>query len=178
MLVPMVVEKTSQGERAFDIYSRLLNERIVFLNGPVDDHSSNLIVAQMLHLESIDADKDIKKERLGVADLVTEVPHRLGHLECLRIQEEADILLLPGSSDPAYSPSKTYPYFLTGRPILGLVFAGSVLESLLEELGGTHLVRFTENGSKESAHAAIGRFLQTALEGRAAELISNAHVSP
>ena len=59
MLVPMVVEKTGQGERAFDIFSRLLNERIVFLNGPVDDHSSNLIVAQILHLESADSDKDI-----------------------------------------------------------------------------------------------------------------------
>jgi ATP-dependent Clp protease, protease subunit len=59
MLVPMVVEKTGQGERAFDIYSRLLNERIVFLNGPVDDHSANLVVAQMLHLESSDSDKDI-----------------------------------------------------------------------------------------------------------------------
>lgn len=59
MLVPMVVEKTGQGERAFDIYSRLLNERIVFLNGPVDDHSANLIVAQFLHLESQDSEKDI-----------------------------------------------------------------------------------------------------------------------
>lgn len=58
-LVPMVVEKTGQGERAFDIYSRLLNERIVFLNGPVDDWSANLVVAQMLHLESQDSDKDI-----------------------------------------------------------------------------------------------------------------------
>ena len=55
----MVIEKTSSGERAFDIYSRLLNERIVFLNGPVDDHSANVIVAQLLHLESQDADKDI-----------------------------------------------------------------------------------------------------------------------
>ena len=59
MLVPMVIEKTGQGERAFDIFSRLLNERIVFLNGPVDDHSSNLIVAQILHLESVDSEKDI-----------------------------------------------------------------------------------------------------------------------
>lgn len=59
MLVPMVVERTSSGERAFDIYSRLLSERIVFLNGPVDDTSSNLIVAQILHLESQDSDKDI-----------------------------------------------------------------------------------------------------------------------
>ncbi len=59
MLVPMVIEKTGQGERAFDIYSRLLNERIVFLNGPVEDHSANLIVAQFLHLESQNAEKDI-----------------------------------------------------------------------------------------------------------------------
>jgi ATP-dependent Clp protease protease subunit len=58
-LVPMVIEKTSSGERAFDIYSRLLNERIVFLNGPVDDYSANVIVAQFLHLESSDSDKDI-----------------------------------------------------------------------------------------------------------------------
>ena len=58
-LVPVVVEKTGQGERAFDIYSRLLNERIVFLNGTVDDYSANLIVAQMLHLESADSEKDI-----------------------------------------------------------------------------------------------------------------------
>ena len=59
MLIPMVIEKTSTGERAFDIYSRLLNERIVFLNGPVDDHSANVIVAQFLHLESQDSNKDI-----------------------------------------------------------------------------------------------------------------------
>jgi ATP-dependent Clp protease protease subunit len=55
----MVVEKTGQGERAFDIFSRLLNERIVFLNGPVDDHSANLVIAQILHLESSDSEKDI-----------------------------------------------------------------------------------------------------------------------
>src|SRR5450432_3766330 len=58
-LVPMVVEQTSRGERAFDIYSRLLNERIVFLGTPVDDQIANLIVAQLLHLESQDPDKDI-----------------------------------------------------------------------------------------------------------------------
>ena len=55
----MVIEKTSTGERAFDIYSRLLNERIVFLNGAVDDYSANVIVAQFLHLESSDSEKDI-----------------------------------------------------------------------------------------------------------------------
>ncbi|MDP9277127.1 MAG: ATP-dependent Clp endopeptidase proteolytic subunit ClpP [Actinomycetota bacterium] len=58
-LVPMVVEQTSRGERAFDIYSRLLNERIVFLGTPVTEDIANLVVAQLLHLESEDPDKDI-----------------------------------------------------------------------------------------------------------------------
>jgi ATP-dependent Clp protease protease subunit len=58
-LVPMVVEQTSRGERAYDIYSRLLKERVIFLVGPVDDHTANLIVAQMLYLESENPEKDI-----------------------------------------------------------------------------------------------------------------------
>jgi ATP-dependent Clp protease protease subunit len=58
-LIPMVVETTGRGERAFDIYSRLLKERVVFLVGPVDDHSANLIVAQLLFLESENPEKDI-----------------------------------------------------------------------------------------------------------------------
>lgn len=58
-LVPMVIESTSKGERAFDIYSRLLKERIVMLNGPVEDHMANLIVAQLLFLESENPEKDI-----------------------------------------------------------------------------------------------------------------------
>jgi ATP-dependent Clp protease protease subunit len=58
-LVPMVVEQTSRGERAFDIYSRLLKERIIMLGTPVDDQVANLIVAQLLHLESEDPEKDI-----------------------------------------------------------------------------------------------------------------------
>jgi ATP-dependent Clp protease, protease subunit len=58
-LVPTVIEQTARGERAFDIYSRLLKERIVMLGTPVDDASANLIVAQLLHLESEDPDKDI-----------------------------------------------------------------------------------------------------------------------
>ena len=58
-LVPMVVEQTSRGERAFDIYSRLLKERVVFVVGPIDDHMANLIVAQLLFLESENPDKDI-----------------------------------------------------------------------------------------------------------------------
>jgi ATP-dependent Clp protease protease subunit len=58
-LVPMVVEQTSRGERAYDIYSRLLKERVVFMVGPVDDYMANVIVAQLLFLESENPDKDI-----------------------------------------------------------------------------------------------------------------------
>jgi ATP-dependent Clp protease protease subunit len=58
-LVPMVVEQTPRGERAYDIYSRLLKERVIFLTGPVEDFGSNLIVAQMLYLEAENPDKDI-----------------------------------------------------------------------------------------------------------------------
>ena len=58
-LIPMVIERTARGEREFDIYSRLLNERIVFIGTPIDDTIANLVVAQLLHLESTDPDKDI-----------------------------------------------------------------------------------------------------------------------
>ncbi len=58
-LVPMVIEQTGRGERAFDIYSRLLKERVIFVVGPVEDHMANLIVAQLLFLESENPDKDI-----------------------------------------------------------------------------------------------------------------------
>jgi ATP-dependent Clp protease, protease subunit len=58
-LVPMVIERDGRGERSFDIYSRLLNERIVFLGSAIDDEVANLVVAQLLHLESVDPDRDI-----------------------------------------------------------------------------------------------------------------------
>ena len=58
-LIPMVIEQTARGERAFDIYSRLLNERIIFLGSPVDDEIANLTIAELLHLESEDPGKDI-----------------------------------------------------------------------------------------------------------------------
>jgi ATP-dependent Clp protease protease subunit len=59
-LIPIVIEQTSRGERSFDIYSRLLNERIIFLGTPIDDQIANLIVAQLIHLESEDPEKDIQ----------------------------------------------------------------------------------------------------------------------
>ena len=58
-LVPMVVEQTPRGERAFDIYSRLLKERVIFITGPIEDHMANLVVAQLLFLEAENPEKDI-----------------------------------------------------------------------------------------------------------------------
>ena len=58
-LIPMVVEQTGRGERAYDIYSRLLKDRIIFIGAPIEDHLANLVIAQMLFLEAEDSDKDI-----------------------------------------------------------------------------------------------------------------------
>ncbi len=66
-MVPMVVEQTSRGERAFDIYSRLLNERIIFLGTPVTEDIANLIVAQLIHLESEDPDKEQAESETAAA---------------------------------------------------------------------------------------------------------------
>jgi hypothetical protein len=104
-------------------------------------------------------------ELCGVADVVDEVPHRVGHLEALRLQLDADALLLPGSSDLAYSPSKVYPYYLTGKPMLGLVFRDSVMERLLDELGCAYLVRFRLHEPKDEAHAGLHKFFRQALAG-------------
>ncbi len=60
MLIPTVIEKTVNGERAYDIYSRLLNDRIIFLGGPIDDNTANLIIAQLLYLDHTDGKKDIQ----------------------------------------------------------------------------------------------------------------------
>ncbi len=60
MLIPTVIEKTMNGERAYDIYSRLLNERIIFLGGQIDDHVANLVIAQLLYLDHTDSKKDIQ----------------------------------------------------------------------------------------------------------------------
>jgi hypothetical protein len=101
----------------------------------------------------------------GVADQIDEIPHRIGFLDSLRLQMDADVLLLPGSSDPAYSPSKVYLYYLAGPPILGLVFKDSVMEQLLKELSCATVVSFQEWEKKDDAQAAIQAFFDLALAG-------------
>lgn len=101
----------------------------------------------------------------GVADLIEEQPGRLGHLETLRVQSQADALLLLGSSDPAYSPSKLYPYYLARRPILAVVFQGSDLEKLLLELRCSTLASCEAPDRFEAAIGTILGFFADAVNG-------------
>ena len=72
-LVPMVVEQLDRGERSYDIYSRLLEDRIIFLTGEIDDYTANLVIAQLIYLESKDADKTIFQSTLPITVAVPMV---------------------------------------------------------------------------------------------------------
>ena len=92
--------------------------------------------------------------RRGLGDLVHEQPDRIGYIDSLRLLLEGDLALLLGSADPDYSPSKVYPTLITGRPVVAVAPAGSVLAEKLRELGGAILVTF--NSHVESDPDAIG----------------------
>lgn len=108
MLVPTVIEQTSRGERAFDIYSRLLGHRVVFLGRPVDDDVANLIVAQMLHLESDDPDKAIAlyinspggsmDSMFSIYDTMQHIRPQV-HTTCIGMAASAASLILAGGAE-------------------------------------------------------------------------------
>ncbi|HEY9155297.1 MAG TPA: hypothetical protein VIM69_09210 [Opitutaceae bacterium] len=104
-------------------------------------------------------------ESFGLADLVDERASRVGHLECIRAQAKADVLLLLGSSDRAYSPSKIYPYFLAKRPIVAVVFRESVLEKLLQQLGGAVVANFSENDTTAAQETLVTYFTSLTQHG-------------
>src|SRR6476469_9834906 len=98
-LVPMVVEQTSRGERAFDIYSRLLNERIIFLGTPVTEDIANLIVAQLIHLESEDPDKDVSVYAgLAIYDTMQYIKPDVQTI-CVGVAMSMGALLLAGGAE-------------------------------------------------------------------------------
>ena len=103
-------------------------------------------------------------EACGIRGSMDEIPHRLGHLESLALQLQADALVLLGSSDLAYSPSKLYPYYLTGKPMLGVVFKGSYLEGMLHELNCATVAAFAPDEPNEPAYDTLARFFDQALE--------------
>ncbi len=94
-LVPMVIEQSARGERAYDIYSRLLKERVIFLVGPVEDYMANLVVAQMLFLEAENPDK-------GYPSL-HQLPRRLGH--CRHVDLRHHAVHQAGRLDHLHRPS-------------------------------------------------------------------------
>jgi glycosyltransferase involved in cell wall biosynthesis len=104
-------------------------------------------------------------EKYGLAARVTEIPYRLGYLESLSLLLQSDALLLLGSSDRAYSPSKLYPYFLSGKPILSVVPHESLLETTLTELNCSIMAPFGTGLPADAADGPIHRFLALALAG-------------
>ena len=112
-LVPMVVERSARGEREFDIFSRLLNERIIFLGSAVDDQVANLIVAQLLHLESADPDKDISiyinspggsiYAGLAIYDTMNFIKPQIATICCGIAMSMGSLLLAGGSPGKRFS---------------------------------------------------------------------------
>jgi len=112
MLVPTVIEQTARGERAFDIYSRLLGHRVVFLGRPIDDETANLVVAQLLHLESEDADKPISlyiNSPGGSVDGMFSIYDAMQHVRppvettCIGIAASAAAVVLAGGAEGSRS---------------------------------------------------------------------------
>ena len=112
-LIPMVVEQTSRGERSYDIYSRLLKERIIFLGSAIDDNVANLIMAQMLHLEAEDPEKDIQlyinspggvvTAAMAVYDTMQFIKSHVSTLCIGQAASAAAVLLLAGESKKRFS---------------------------------------------------------------------------
>lgn len=112
-LIPMVVEQTSRGERSFDIYSRLLKERIIFLGSVIDDNVANLIMAQMLHLEAEDPEKDIQlyinspggvvTAALAVYDTIQFIKSPVSTICIGQAASAAAVLLLAGEKKKRFS---------------------------------------------------------------------------
>jgi len=108
-LIPMVVEQTARGERAYDIYSRLLKERVIFLVGPVEDHVANVVVAQLLFLEAENPDKDIHlyinspggvvSAGLSIYDTMQFIKPDVSTM-CIGQAASMGALLLAGGDDP------------------------------------------------------------------------------
>lgn len=108
----------------------------------------------------------------GVGDLVNEMPSRVGYMDSLRIMHAADGLLLLGTDDPSYSPSKIYPYYLATRPVLALAHDGSLLQRLIEYLRCARLVKLLQPGHEMRPAHEVAAYLAAAAEGRRAELQS------
>jgi ATP-dependent Clp protease protease subunit len=190
-LVPVVVEQTSRGERSFDIYSRLLNERIVFLGTPIDDNVGNLIMAQLLHLESEDPDKDINlyinspggdiTALFAIYDTMQYVKPDISTIVMGQAASAAAVLLLAGAQGKRYA--LPYSRVLLHQPHGGAegqavdieIQAKEILRyrRLLEEIIAKHTGQTFEKVSKDTDRDFILTAEEAVAYGVVDEVISS-----
>ena len=141
-LVPIVVEQTNRGERAYDIYSRLLKDRIIFLGGPIDDNIANLVIAQMLFLEAEDPEKDIHfyinspggvvTAGMAIYDTMQYVRPPVSTICLGQAASMASVLLAAGAKGKRYS--LPYSRILIHQPIGGVQGQATDIEIHAKEI--------------------------------------------
>ncbi|BAF58985.1 MAG: ATP-dependent Clp endopeptidase proteolytic subunit ClpP [Pelotomaculum sp.] len=141
-LVPIVVEQTNRGERAYDIYSRLLKDRIIFLGGPIDDNTANLIIAQMLFLEAEDPEKDIQfyinspggvvTAGMAIYDTMQYVRSPVATICIGQAASMASLLLAAGAKGKRYS--LPYARILIHQPLGGVQGQATDIEIHAKEI--------------------------------------------
>jgi ATP-dependent Clp protease protease subunit len=195
-LVPVVVEQTSRGERSFDIYSRLLKERIVFLGTPIDDNVSNLIMAQLLHLESEDPDKDINlyinspggdiPALFAIYDTMQYIRPDVSTIVMGQAASAAAVLLLAGTKGKRYA--LPHSRVLLHQPYGGVQGQAVDIEiqakeitryrKLLEELIARHTGQPLEKVAKDTDRDYILTAQEAVEYGVVDEVISSRKIAP
>jgi len=195
-LVPVVVEQTSRGERSFDIYSRLLKERIVFLGTPIDDNAGNLIMAQLLHLESEEPDKDINlyinspggdiPALFAIYDTMQYIKPDVSTIVMGQAASAAAVLLLAGTKGKRYA--LPHSRVLLHQPYGGVQGQAVDIEiqareitryrKLLEELIAAHTGQPLEKVAKDTDRDYILTAKEAVEYGVVDEVIASRKIAP
>jgi len=195
-LVPVVVEQTSRGERSFDIYSRLLKDRIVFLGTPIDDNVGNLIMAQLLHLESEDPDKDINlyinspggdvSALLAIYDTMQYIKPDVSTIVMGLAASAAAVLLLAGAAGKRFALPNARVLLhqphggAQGQAIDIEIQAKKImrLRALLEQIISTHTGQSLEKVSKDTDRDFILTAEEAKAYGAIDEIITGRGITP
>ena len=167
-LVPIVIEKTGRGERAYDIYSRLLNDRIIFCGGPVGDQMANLIVAQLLFLANEDSTADISiyvnspggsvTAGLGIVDTMRFIPNDVATFVIGQAASMGSVIACSGTEGKRYCLPNSEN--LMHQPLLGGVLEGQATDL---EIEARHILRMRDQ-IYNIYHARTGKSLETIAE--------------
>jgi ATP-dependent Clp protease protease subunit len=195
-LIPVVVEQTARGERAFDIYSRLLNERIVFLGTPIDDNVGNLIMAQLLHLESEEPEKDINlyinspggemTTLFAIYDTMQYIKPDVSTIVMGQAASAAAVLALSGAKSKRYALPHSrillhQPYGgAEGQAVDIEIQAKEIVRNreLMNEIIATHTGQPLEKVSKDTDRDFIMTADQAVEYGAVDELITSRKIRP